>query len=246
MGFGQGVCYAARQGPTLGRRWIKARNTARTWALVINGTRCRILHELSASGDDALPELVLRSEARNLRDIMDRPGRSFASKRAVAALLARFDASLGAGLGAGLGADRQLHQPFGGKRRPRGSTISPSRPASLSSPRARAGPSWAWSSGAFLDPGWRLQDDPAGKPDDHRQLHHVARHTPLMLLQDADNLLFGSYRSRHRPSSPWSGLQSQSDDKSRGRPCLATGPLLVEVARTANTKKGSAGATRPQ
>jgi len=57
-----------------------ARNTPRTWALAINGSRCRVLRELSASGDDALPELVLRSEARNLRDIMsDKPGRSFAS-----------------------------------------------------------------------------------------------------------------------------------------------------------------------
>lgn len=58
-----------------------ARDTSRIWALVINAARCRILRGLSTSGEAALAELVLRSEARNLRDIMsDKPGRSFASK----------------------------------------------------------------------------------------------------------------------------------------------------------------------
>lgn len=56
------------------------RDTSRTWALVINGARCRIMRGVSARGHDALTELVLRSESRNLRDIMsDKPGRSFAS-----------------------------------------------------------------------------------------------------------------------------------------------------------------------
>lgn len=53
----------------------------KTWALVINGARCRVLRGLAAHGDQAHAELVLRSEARNLREIMsDKPGRSFASK----------------------------------------------------------------------------------------------------------------------------------------------------------------------
>lgn len=53
---------------------------SKTWALVLNGTRCRILRGISARGDDTPAELVLRSEARNLREIMsDKPGRSFAS-----------------------------------------------------------------------------------------------------------------------------------------------------------------------
>lgn len=57
------------------------KDTSKTWALVINGARGRILRGFSASGDDALSELLLRSEARNLRDLMsDKPGRSFASK----------------------------------------------------------------------------------------------------------------------------------------------------------------------
>lgn len=66
--------------PIWGRRWIMARNTTKTWALAINGSRCRILRGLLSDRADALPELVLRSEARNLRDIMsDKPGRSFVS-----------------------------------------------------------------------------------------------------------------------------------------------------------------------
>jgi protein required for attachment to host cells len=54
--------------------------TSRTWALVVNGARCRILRGVSGQVEDAPSELVLRSESRNLRDIMaDKPGRSFAS-----------------------------------------------------------------------------------------------------------------------------------------------------------------------
>jgi protein required for attachment to host cells len=55
---------------------------SKIWALVLNGARCRILRGASGVVDDAPPELVLRSESRNLRDIMaDKPGRSFASAR---------------------------------------------------------------------------------------------------------------------------------------------------------------------
>lgn len=57
------------------------RAVSRAWALVLNGSRCRILRGLSSPSDEALSELVLRSESRKLRDIMsDKPGRSFASK----------------------------------------------------------------------------------------------------------------------------------------------------------------------
>jgi protein required for attachment to host cells len=46
----------------------------------MNSARCRILRGLGAGDEDALAELVLRSESRNLREIMaDKPGRSFAS-----------------------------------------------------------------------------------------------------------------------------------------------------------------------
>ncbi len=63
------------------RREIMARATSRTWALVLNGARCRILRGISHQGEAAPAELVLRSESRKLRDIMsDKPGRSFASK----------------------------------------------------------------------------------------------------------------------------------------------------------------------
>ena len=54
---------------------------SKTWALVLNGARCRILRGVSGWGVDVPSELVLRSESRKLRDIMsDKPGRSFASK----------------------------------------------------------------------------------------------------------------------------------------------------------------------
>ena len=57
-----------------------ARITSKTWALVLNGARCRILRRVSGRGADAPTELVLRCEARHLRDIMsDKPGRSFTS-----------------------------------------------------------------------------------------------------------------------------------------------------------------------
>lgn len=56
------------------------KDTFKTWALVINGARSRILRGISGGGDNALAELVLRCESRNLRGIMsDKPGRSFAS-----------------------------------------------------------------------------------------------------------------------------------------------------------------------
>lgn len=54
--------------------------TSKTWALVLNGARCRILRGVSGTAVGVPAELVLRSESRNLRDIMsDKPGRSFAS-----------------------------------------------------------------------------------------------------------------------------------------------------------------------
>lgn len=57
-----------------------AKITSKTWALVLNGSRCRILRGVSSKGIKVPTELVLRSEARNLRDIMsDKPGRSFTS-----------------------------------------------------------------------------------------------------------------------------------------------------------------------
>lgn len=56
-------------------------DSSKTWALVINGARCRVVRGLYSHGTEAPAELVLRCEARNLRDIMsDKPGRSFASK----------------------------------------------------------------------------------------------------------------------------------------------------------------------
>ncbi|MDZ7576346.1 MAG: host attachment protein [Pseudotabrizicola sp.] len=57
-----------------------AKVTSKTWALVANGARCRILRGVCGRGSNAPTELVLRSEARHLRDIMsDKPGRSFTS-----------------------------------------------------------------------------------------------------------------------------------------------------------------------
>lgn len=57
-----------------------AKVTSRTWALVVNAARCRILRGVGNKRTDAPAELVLRSEARSLRDIMsDKPGRSFSS-----------------------------------------------------------------------------------------------------------------------------------------------------------------------
>jgi protein required for attachment to host cells len=51
-----------------------------TWVLVLNSTRARILRGLTRNGSTGASELVLRTEHRNLRDIMaDKPGRSFAS-----------------------------------------------------------------------------------------------------------------------------------------------------------------------
>lgn len=57
-----------------------AKVTSRTWALVVNAARCRILRRVGNNGTDAPAELVLRSEARSLREIMsDKPGRAFSS-----------------------------------------------------------------------------------------------------------------------------------------------------------------------
>jgi protein required for attachment to host cells len=55
--------------------------TNRTWALVINSAHCRVVRGVAAKPEDALGELVLETEAKDLREIMsDKPGRSFASK----------------------------------------------------------------------------------------------------------------------------------------------------------------------
>lgn len=51
-----------------------------TWALVSNGVRARILRNLDDGGTDAPVELVRKTEATHLRDLLtDRPGRSFGS-----------------------------------------------------------------------------------------------------------------------------------------------------------------------
>lgn len=56
------------------------RDTLRTWALVMNSARSRVLRGVPARDGESPAELVLRAEARHLRDIMsDKPGRSFAS-----------------------------------------------------------------------------------------------------------------------------------------------------------------------
>lgn len=69
-----------KNGAGSGRCRIMTTDTFKTWALVTNGARCRILRGVGG-GEGALAELVLRCEARNLRDIMsDKAGRSFVSK----------------------------------------------------------------------------------------------------------------------------------------------------------------------
>ncbi len=53
-------------------------NKSKLWVLAMNSARARILRDLA--GDGGQTELVLRSEAHKLRDIMaDKPGRSFSS-----------------------------------------------------------------------------------------------------------------------------------------------------------------------
>ena len=50
------------------------------WFLVMNETRARLVQGLPAHGVAAAAELVIRTEHRNLRDVMaDKPGRSFSS-----------------------------------------------------------------------------------------------------------------------------------------------------------------------
>lgn len=51
-----------------------------TWALVSNGVRARILRNIDADDAKILPELLRKTRARHLRDLLtDRPGRSFAA-----------------------------------------------------------------------------------------------------------------------------------------------------------------------
>jgi hypothetical protein len=56
-----------------------------------------------------------------------------------------------------------------------------------------------------------------------------------MLLQDADDLLLGSYRSLHRPSLPWGGLQSLVEEISRGRSAREAADLLFEQSEARRT-----------
>jgi protein required for attachment to host cells len=52
----------------------------RTWILVADGARARILRDVIHDVEHGREELVFRSEQRQLRDIMaDKPGRNFAS-----------------------------------------------------------------------------------------------------------------------------------------------------------------------
>lgn len=52
----------------------------KTWALVMNGTRARVLRGLENGVSDATIELVSKAKSTHLRDILsDRSGRSFAS-----------------------------------------------------------------------------------------------------------------------------------------------------------------------
>lgn len=68
-----------RQFPQPGRD-IMIGDRSRIWALAMNGARARVLRGLHAHGNGEPAELVMRSEARRLRDIMsDKPGRSFSS-----------------------------------------------------------------------------------------------------------------------------------------------------------------------
>lgn len=54
---------------------------SRLWVLAMNSARARIIRGLRDNDSTDQTELVMRSEARKLRDLMaDLPGRSFASK----------------------------------------------------------------------------------------------------------------------------------------------------------------------
>lgn len=57
-----------------------AKDNLKTWGLAMSTTRCRVVRGLSSGDESAPSELVLRSEARKLRDIIaDNPQRSFAN-----------------------------------------------------------------------------------------------------------------------------------------------------------------------
>ena len=52
----------------------------RVWALAMNASRARIVRNIAGDPSDQSSELVIRSGAEHLREVMsDRPGRSFAS-----------------------------------------------------------------------------------------------------------------------------------------------------------------------
>jgi protein required for attachment to host cells len=59
---------------------VMSKDTSRTWALAMNGTRARIVRGLGAGGDTGPAELVLRSDGRRLRAMMEtRQGRPASS-----------------------------------------------------------------------------------------------------------------------------------------------------------------------
>jgi protein required for attachment to host cells len=74
--FGFGMCSASDQERTT----TMLPHHKRTWALVMNATRARIVRDIHQRPGEAQTELVLKTEAHKLKDIMsDRPGRSFSS-----------------------------------------------------------------------------------------------------------------------------------------------------------------------
>lgn len=56
------------------------KDKSRLWALVMNSARARVVRGLTPHGQTPETELVMKSEARHLREIMsDKPGREFSS-----------------------------------------------------------------------------------------------------------------------------------------------------------------------
>jgi protein required for attachment to host cells len=74
--FGFGMCSASDQERTT----TMLPHHKRTWSLVMNATRARIVRGIHHRSGEAQTELVLKTEAHKLKDILsDRPGRSFSS-----------------------------------------------------------------------------------------------------------------------------------------------------------------------
>ncbi len=56
------------------------KDRSKVWALVINSARARVVRGVVPHGQAPAVELVMKAEARHLRDIMsDKPGREFSS-----------------------------------------------------------------------------------------------------------------------------------------------------------------------